>query len=72
MARLLKNCGTNCPYCGSDENVEMTDWELNNNYLIYKMWCCDCSKSWREYSKVEYDGYTCDNKAYDKDGNLVK
>ena len=72
MAKLIKHSDYTCPCCGGSENIETTDWDQNDEFLIHKMWCSDCAIAWREYFKIEYDGYTYDNKEFDKEGNEVK
>jgi hypothetical protein len=47
----------------------MEDYEIDYNVLVVKLCCRECGTTWREYFKLEYDGYSMDGKVYDKDGN---
>lgn len=58
-----------CPKCGSDA-VEIYDQEVVDNCLRFDCQCCECGKTWHEYFKLIYDGYCCDSKVYDANGNL--
>lgn len=46
-----------CPKCGSD-NVEYYDSEYWGEELINYVCCCDCDFTFKEFSKVVYDGYS--------------
>ena len=71
MARLRKDSDCTCPKCGSADHAEVIDWDWGDEYLVRKMWCNECCVDWREYYRIEYDGYTHENKEYDKDGREV-
>jgi hypothetical protein len=47
----------------------MEDYEIDFGSLMVKLYCRECGATWREYFKLEYDGYSMDGKVYDKDGN---
>jgi hypothetical protein len=58
-----------CPNCHTDHRTSMEDYEIDCDVLTVKLCCQECGTTWREYFKLEYDGYSMDGKVYDKDGN---
>ena len=58
-----------CPNCHIDHRTLMEDYEIDCDVLMVKLCCQGCGATWREYFKLEYDGYSMDGKVYDKDGN---
>ena len=58
-----------CPHCHADHRASMEDYDIGCDVLMVKLCCQECGTTWREYFKLEYDGYSMDGKVYDKDGN---
>ena len=64
-----------CPKCGND-NIEYLDLDYEGDYLIHVCKCNDCHLSFREYERLEYDGYSYDDEDgkyhdYDAKGNEI-
>lgn len=57
-----------CPNCSCGES-EVEDTDFDGDYMIRKMYCPVCSAMWREYYRIEYDGYSRDGVSYDRYGN---
>lgn len=70
MLHPAKSDEWTCPKCGSND-CEVYDTDYDANCLVRKMTCNHCDHDWREYFKVEYDGYTDDSGEYDADGLCV-
>ena len=71
MANFRKNEEYVCPHCSKSDHIECYDTEIGCEYMVQKICCTACDIDWREYFRVEYDGYAADGKEYDKDGNEV-
>jgi hypothetical protein len=46
----------------------MEDYEVDADCLSVKIYCYDCDTSWREYFLLKYDGYACEGRLYDANG----
>ena len=66
---MKKTIEDQCPNCHVDHRASMEDYEIDFNVLVVELYCQECGATWREYFKLEYDGYSMDGKVYDKDGN---
>lgn len=68
MDNVVKNRDYICPQCGEDMDLQTEDWYFDDNTVIFEMYCPKCGKQWREYFLLKYDGYGCDGRVYDANG----
>ena len=66
---MKKTIEDQCPHCHADHSASMEDYEIDCDVLTVKLYCRKCDATWREYFKLEYDGYSMYGKVYNKDGN---
>jgi len=47
----LKNEGTNCPFCGSD-NLEGQNVDINDGIILQYIICKNCDNTWTDIYKL--------------------
>lgn len=56
-----------CPKCNGD-NVDTSDYEMDEEHICLQQFCTDCETSWIDYALVSYAGCTYNERRYDKKG----